>query len=185
MKWLKKKKRLILCALIKNVGVSHSNIVIYFHCQLWLTQILMFDFNWNYVFPFRYVVVYYSILYLRYHAGIVTDEMLSMPKAPFLLVGLLEALAAATGMAAGGNVLTSLFILFVRFLIFVLYTFKFSHFVFVSVNLHQQFFLEHQSQFCLRWEAFGDWFWLLKLVIHFFNGWAHQIIGSLLTLTQI
>ncbi|XP_044482591.1 protein CLT1, chloroplastic isoform X1 [Mangifera indica] len=48
-----------------------------------------------------YVVVYYSILYLRYHAGIVTDEMLSMPKAPFLLVGLLEALAAATGMAAG------------------------------------------------------------------------------------
>ncbi|KAM7273977.1 hypothetical protein ACFE04_028641 [Oxalis oulophora] len=34
-------------------------------------------------------------------AGIVTDEMLSMPKAPFIIVGLLEALAAATGMAAG------------------------------------------------------------------------------------
>ncbi|EXB80466.1 hypothetical protein L484_004373 [Morus notabilis] len=51
---------------------------------------------------FGYVVVYFSILYLRYHAGIVTDEMLSMPKAPFLAVGLLEALAAATGMAAGG-----------------------------------------------------------------------------------
>ncbi|EXB46715.1 Exocyst complex component 5 [Morus notabilis] len=54
----------------------------------------------------RYVVVYFSILYLRYHAGIVTDEMLSMPKAPFLAVGLLEALAAATGMAAGGNDMT-------------------------------------------------------------------------------
>jgi drug/metabolite transporter (DMT)-like permease len=40
-------------------------------------------------------------LYLRYHAGNVTDEMLSLPKAPFLAVGLLEALAAATGMAAG------------------------------------------------------------------------------------
>ncbi|XP_055962213.1 protein CLT1, chloroplastic isoform X2 [Mercurialis annua] len=49
---------------------------------------------------FGYVIVYFTILYIRYHAGIVTDEMLSMPKAPFLLVGLLEALAAATGMAA-------------------------------------------------------------------------------------
>ncbi|KAL1082375.1 hypothetical protein V6Z11_D09G129500 [Gossypium hirsutum] len=48
-----------------------------------------------------YVLVYFSVLYLRYHAGIVTDEMLSMPKAPFLAVGLLEALGAATGMAAG------------------------------------------------------------------------------------
>lgn len=51
----------------------------------------------------RYVIVYFSILYLRYHSGIVTDEMLSMPKAPFLAVGLLEALGAATGMAAGGK----------------------------------------------------------------------------------
>ncbi|XVF04845.1 hypothetical protein REPUB_Repub05bG0120400 [Reevesia pubescens] len=50
---------------------------------------------------FGYVLVYFSILYLRYHAGIVTDEMLSLPKAPFLAVGLLEALAAATAMAAG------------------------------------------------------------------------------------
>ncbi|KAB2012890.1 hypothetical protein ES319_D09G121100v1 [Gossypium barbadense] len=50
---------------------------------------------------FWYVLVYLSVLYLRYHAGIVTDEMLSMPKAPFLAVGLLEALGAATGMAAG------------------------------------------------------------------------------------
>ncbi|KAG6629826.1 hypothetical protein I3843_14G112800 [Carya illinoinensis] len=50
---------------------------------------------------FGYVVVYFSILYLRYHAGIVTDEMLSMRKGPFLAVGLLEALGAATGMAAG------------------------------------------------------------------------------------
>lgn len=40
---------------------------------------------------------------MRYRAGIVTDEMLSMPKTPFLFVGLLEALGAATGMAAGGD----------------------------------------------------------------------------------
>uniref|UniRef100_A0A0D9VAF0 EamA domain-containing protein n=1 Tax=Leersia perrieri TaxID=77586 RepID=A0A0D9VAF0_9ORYZ len=48
-----------------------------------------------------YVVVYFSILYLRHQAGIVTDEMLSLPQKPFLAVGLLEALAAASGMAAG------------------------------------------------------------------------------------
>lgn len=40
---------------------------------------------------------------MRYHAGIVTDEMLSLPKTPYLFVGMLEALGAASGMAAGGN----------------------------------------------------------------------------------
>ena len=45
--------------------------------------------------------------------GIVTDEMLSMPKAPFLVVGLLEALGAATGMAAGGNACPELHFLIV------------------------------------------------------------------------
>ncbi|KAK8956590.1 hypothetical protein KSP39_PZI001388 [Platanthera zijinensis] len=48
-----------------------------------------------------YVIVYFSILYGRYRAGIVTNEMLSMPKTPFMAVGLLEALGAASGMAAG------------------------------------------------------------------------------------
>ncbi|CAM8982628.1 unnamed protein product [Rhodiola kirilowii] len=48
-----------------------------------------------------YVIVYFLILYFRYQRGIVTDEMLSVPKAPFVVVGLLEALGAATGMAAG------------------------------------------------------------------------------------
>lgn len=49
------------------------------------------------------MLVYFSILYCRYQAGIVTDEMLSLPKTPFLAVGLLEALGAACGMAAGGE----------------------------------------------------------------------------------
>ena len=51
----------------------------------------------------RYVIVYFSILYLRYQAGKVTDEMLSLPKSPLIVIGLLEALAAASGMASGGN----------------------------------------------------------------------------------
>uniref|UniRef100_A0A6N2L333 Uncharacterized protein n=2 Tax=Salix viminalis TaxID=40686 RepID=A0A6N2L333_SALVM len=50
---------------------------------------------------FGYVIVYFTILHIRHRAGIVTDEMLSMPKAPYVIVGLLEALGAATGMAAG------------------------------------------------------------------------------------
>ncbi|KAL0728241.1 hypothetical protein Bca4012_024334 [Brassica carinata] len=51
---------------------------------------------------FGYVAVYYSILYFRYRAGTVTDEMLSVPKMPFLIAGVLQALAAAAGMAATG-----------------------------------------------------------------------------------
>ncbi|CAA0402158.1 unnamed protein product [Arabidopsis thaliana] len=52
---------------------------------------------------FGYVAVYYTILYFRYRAGTVTDAMLSVPKSPFLIVGILEALAAAAGMAAAAN----------------------------------------------------------------------------------
>ncbi|XP_010419799.1 PREDICTED: protein CLT3, chloroplastic-like [Camelina sativa] len=52
---------------------------------------------------FGYVAVYYTILYIRYRAGTVTDAMLSVPKPPFLIVGILEALAAASGMAAAAN----------------------------------------------------------------------------------
>lgn len=64
----------------------------------WLVKLISYN-----SILFRYVIVYFSILYLRYHAGIVTDEMLSMPKAPYIVAGLLEALGAATGMAAAGN----------------------------------------------------------------------------------
>ncbi|RCV46076.1 hypothetical protein SEVIR_9G507700v4 [Setaria viridis] len=49
---------------------------------------------------FGYVLVYFSILFIRFRAGIVTREMLALPKAQFMLIGLLEALGAASGMAA-------------------------------------------------------------------------------------
>lgn len=70
--------------------------------QLFLSNKISLYLAFIYLFS-RYIVVYFSILYLRYHAGIVTDEMLSTPKAPYVAVGFLEALAAATGMAAGGR----------------------------------------------------------------------------------
>lgn len=47
--------------------------------------------------------MYFSILYIRQKAGLVTDEMLSLPQTPFLAVGLLEAIAAASGMAAASK----------------------------------------------------------------------------------
>lgn len=51
----------------------------------------------------RYVVIYFTILYIRYRLGIVTDEMLAIPKWRFLVIGFLEALGLASGMAAGGT----------------------------------------------------------------------------------
>lgn len=52
---------------------------------------------------YRYVLVYFAILFGRYKAGIVTDDMLSLPKGRFVALGALEALGLATGMAAGGK----------------------------------------------------------------------------------
>ncbi|VAI08741.1 unnamed protein product [Triticum turgidum subsp. durum] len=52
------------------------------------------------VLTFGYVVVYFSILFVRYQAGIVTKEMLALPKSRFMLIGLLEAMGVASGMAA-------------------------------------------------------------------------------------
>ncbi|XP_057425275.1 protein CLT2, chloroplastic isoform X2 [Lotus japonicus] len=49
---------------------------------------------------FGYVAVYFSILYIRYRLGIVTNEMLAIPKWRFLIIGFLEALGVASGMSA-------------------------------------------------------------------------------------
>ncbi|KAF3447267.1 hypothetical protein FNV43_RR12447 [Rhamnella rubrinervis] len=49
---------------------------------------------------FAYVVIYCSILGVRYRAGIVTDEMIAVPKSRFVVIGVLEALGVATGMSA-------------------------------------------------------------------------------------
>lgn len=50
----------------------------------------------------RYVAIYFSILYIRYRAGIVTDEMIALPKSRFMAIGILEALGVASGMASAG-----------------------------------------------------------------------------------
>lgn len=72
-------------------------------CMGWLI-VIGNRFNCYYIFVcFRYVIVYFAIMYIRHHEGIVTDEMLHVPKTPFIVLGLLQALAAAAGNAAGGN----------------------------------------------------------------------------------
>lgn len=53
------------------------------------------------VTTFGYVAFYFSFLYMRYRAGIVTKEMLGIPKKLFVAIGFLEALGVAAGMAAG------------------------------------------------------------------------------------
>ncbi|KAK2999493.1 hypothetical protein RJ639_024070 [Escallonia herrerae] len=50
---------------------------------------------------FGYVAIYFAILYVRYEAGIVTDEMMALPKVRFMVIGILEALGVVSGMSAG------------------------------------------------------------------------------------
>ncbi|XVE59914.1 hypothetical protein DITRI_Ditri05aG0084700 [Diplodiscus trichospermus] len=88
----------VAVAAVVTVVLGVGNRVLY---KLALVPLKHYPFFLAQLATLGYVLVYFSIMYLRYHAGIVTDEMLSMPKAPFLAAGLLEALAAATGMAAG------------------------------------------------------------------------------------
>ncbi|KAK4791712.1 hypothetical protein SAY86_032125 [Trapa natans] len=88
----------IAIAAAATVVLGVGNRVLY---KLALVPLKQYPFFLAQVATVGYIIVYFSILYIRYRAGIVTNEMLSMPKVPFIAVGLLEALAAATGMAAG------------------------------------------------------------------------------------
>ncbi|KAL3653319.1 Protein clt1, chloroplastic [Castilleja foliolosa] len=88
----------VVVAAAATVVLGVGNRVLY---KLALVPLKHYPFFLAQLATFGYVIIYFSILYLRYQAGKVTDEMLSLPKAPLIAVGLLEALAAASGMAAG------------------------------------------------------------------------------------
>ncbi|PKA58625.1 hypothetical protein AXF42_Ash008912 [Apostasia shenzhenica] len=92
----------VVAAAAMTAVLGSGNRVMY---KLALVPLKQYPFFLAQLATFGYVVVYFSILYCRYQAGIVTDEMLSVPKTPFLFVGLLEALGAASGMAAGAVLL--------------------------------------------------------------------------------
>ncbi|KAL3828694.1 hypothetical protein ACJIZ3_017496 [Penstemon smallii] len=88
----------VMVAAAATVVLGVGNRVLY---KLALVPLKQYPFFLAQLATFGYVIVYFSILYLRYQSGKVTDEMLSLPKTPLIAVGLLEALAAASGMAAG------------------------------------------------------------------------------------
>ncbi|XP_058745092.1 protein CLT1, chloroplastic-like isoform X2 [Vicia villosa] len=88
----------VAVAAAATVVMGVGNRVLY---KLALVPLKQYPFFLAQLSTFGYVIVYFGIMYIRQRAGIVTDEMLSLPKTPFVVIGLLQALAAATGMAAG------------------------------------------------------------------------------------
>jgi len=80
------------------VALAVANRVLY---KLALVPLKAYPFFLAQLTTFGYVAVYFSILYARYRAGVVTRDMLALPKSRFVAIGLLEALGVASGMAAG------------------------------------------------------------------------------------
>ncbi|XP_062210240.1 protein CLT2, chloroplastic-like [Phragmites australis] len=87
----------IAAAVAATVVLAVMNRVLY---KLALVPMRNYPFFLAQFTTFGYVLVYFSILFIRYRAGIVTREMLALPKSQFMLIGLLEALGVASGMAA-------------------------------------------------------------------------------------
>uniref|UniRef100_A0ACD6AKP4 Uncharacterized protein n=1 Tax=Avena sativa TaxID=4498 RepID=A0ACD6AKP4_AVESA len=87
----------ITAAAAVTVVLAVMNRVLY---KLALVPMKNYPFFLAQVLTFGYVIVYFSILFIRYHAGIVSKEMLALPKSRFMLIGLLEAMGVASGMAA-------------------------------------------------------------------------------------
>ncbi|KAK3425717.1 protein CLT2, chloroplastic [Eucalyptus grandis] len=80
------------------VALAVANRVLY---KLALVPMKQYPFFLAQVTTFGYVAIYFSILYIRHRAGIVTGEMLALPKSRFVAIGMLEALGVVTGMSAG------------------------------------------------------------------------------------
>ncbi|THG07280.1 hypothetical protein TEA_001870 [Camellia sinensis var. sinensis] len=62
-----------------------------------------------------------QVMELLYRAGIVTDEMMAIPKSPFIVIGILEALGVAAGMSSGEHSLWNVFTTLQWFLDYLYY----------------------------------------------------------------
>ncbi|KAL7262455.1 hypothetical protein ACSBR1_000765 [Camellia fascicularis] len=89
---------LIIVSSVITVILAVANRVLY---KLALVPMKDYPFFLAQLTTFGYVAIYFSILYIRYRAGVVTDEMLAIPKSPFIMIGILEALGVAAGMSSG------------------------------------------------------------------------------------
>ncbi|XP_011074278.1 protein CLT2, chloroplastic [Sesamum indicum] len=92
-----RKIAVVACSAV-TVALAIANRVLY---KLALVPMKEFPFFLAQLTTFGYVVIYFSVLYMRYRAGIATDEMLASPKFPFIIIGFLEALGVVSGMYSG------------------------------------------------------------------------------------
>lgn len=91
-----KTKSIVLCSVVTAV-LGVTNRVLY---KLALVPLKEYPFFLAQFMTFGYVAIYFSILFIRHRAGIVSDEMLAIPKSRFVVIGFLEALGVAAGMAS-------------------------------------------------------------------------------------
>ncbi|CAM8878101.1 unnamed protein product [Rhodiola kirilowii] len=89
-------KMIAICSAV-TILLAVANRVLY---KLALVPLKNYPFFLAQFTTFGYVGVYFSILYFRYRAGIVTHKMLALPKLRFVAIGALEALGVASGMAS-------------------------------------------------------------------------------------
>ncbi|GFP97410.1 crt homolog 3 [Phtheirospermum japonicum] len=92
-----RKLAVVVCSAV-TVALAIANRVLY---KLALVPMKEFPFFLAQLTTFGYVAIYFSALFMRYRAGIVTDEMLAIPKSPFIVIGSLEALGVVAGMYSG------------------------------------------------------------------------------------
>ncbi|KAG8369173.1 hypothetical protein BUALT_Bualt15G0123700 [Buddleja alternifolia] len=92
-----RKLAVMACSFV-TVALAIANRVLY---KLALVPLKEYPFFLAQLTTFGYVAVYFSVLYMRYRAGIATDEMLAFPKSPFIIIGLLEAVGVVSGMYSG------------------------------------------------------------------------------------
>lgn len=90
--------RVVVVSAAVTLVLAVANRVLY---KLALVPMKEYPFFLAQVTTFGYVVIYFSILFTRYRLGIVTDEMMAIPKSPFVIIGILEALGVAAGMFSG------------------------------------------------------------------------------------
>ncbi|KAG0600231.1 hypothetical protein M758_11G017600 [Ceratodon purpureus] len=86
-----------VCAAVATVLLASANKVLYRMALVPLKAYPLFLAQFNTI---TYVLAYSSILLMRYRAGIVTKEMLAIPKGKFVLIGALDSLGLAMGMVS-------------------------------------------------------------------------------------
>ncbi|KAL2506071.1 CRT (chloroquine-resistance transporter)-like transporter 2 [Abeliophyllum distichum] len=92
------KKLIVMACSTVTVALAIANRVLY---KLALVPLKEYPFFLAQLTTFGYVAVYFSVLYMRNRSGIATDEMLALPKSPFIIIGFLEALGVISGMYSG------------------------------------------------------------------------------------